>query len=77
MLELKAGSFEGFYARAKAYLESDLFEMALADINSALEILSPHHSNTKNFLLLLHDNIVEKIHIQNQNSNSNLNQETN
>ncbi|KZC13087.1 Protein TANC2 [Dufourea novaeangliae] len=60
-LKVRPVSYEAFYARAKARVDSDLLEDALSDVQEALQIAPPQNRQDRRVLVALRDEIVSRL----------------
>ncbi|XP_017764983.1 PREDICTED: protein TANC2 isoform X1 [Eufriesea mexicana] len=60
-LKVRPVSYEAFYARAKARVDSDLLEDALSDVQEALQIAPPQNRQDRRVLVALREEIVSRL----------------
>ncbi|CAK9824589.1 Protein TANC2 [Anthophora retusa] len=60
-LKVRPISYEAFYARAKARVDSDLLEDALSDVQEALQIAPPQNRQDRRVLVALRDEIISRL----------------
>ncbi|CAK9795133.1 Protein TANC2 [Anthophora plagiata] len=60
-LKVRPVSYEAFYARAKARVDSDLLEDALSDVQEALQIAPPQNRQDRRVLVALRDEIISRL----------------
>ncbi|XP_053975452.1 protein TANC2 isoform X2 [Hylaeus volcanicus] len=60
-LKVRPVSYEAFYARAKARVDSDLLEDALSDVHEALQMAPPQNRQDRRVLVALRDEIVSRL----------------
>ncbi|CAD1475873.1 unnamed protein product [Heterotrigona itama] len=60
-LKVRPVSYEAFYARAKARVDSDLLEDALSDVQEALQIAPPQNRQDRRVLTALREEIVSRL----------------
>lgn len=58
---MKPESYEAYYARAKARLDSKLYENALADVREAIRLAPQNNLDVKKVLLYLKEDITNKM----------------
>ncbi|CAG2057215.1 unnamed protein product, partial [Timema podura] len=56
-LKMKPGSYEAFYARAKARVDLKMFEEALQDVNEALRVAPPSNREVRRLLCKIRDEV--------------------
>lgn len=62
VLAMKPESYEAYYARAKARLDTKLYENALADVREAIRLAAPiNNLDVKKVLQYLKEDITNKI----------------
>ncbi|XP_044740746.1 protein TANC2 isoform X2 [Chrysoperla carnea] len=61
VLSMKPESYEAYYARAKARLDSKLYENALADVREAIRLAPQNNLDVKKVLLYLKEDITNKM----------------
>ncbi|KAB0802170.1 hypothetical protein PPYR_04356 [Photinus pyralis] len=69
VLRMKPESYEAYYARSKAKLDSKLYESALADVKEALRLTPTQNSEVKKVLCYLKDEISSRISTSGRMSN--------
>ncbi|XP_076242234.1 zinc-RING finger and ankyrin repeat domain-containing protein rolling pebbles [Calliopsis andreniformis] len=60
-LKVRPVSYEAFYARAKARVDSGLLEDALSDVQEALQIAPPQNRQDRRVLVALRDEIISRL----------------
>ncbi|XP_006561082.1 protein TANC2 isoform X3 [Apis mellifera] len=60
-LKVRPVSYEAFYARAKARVDSDFLEDALSDVQEALQIAPPQNRQDRRVLVTLKEEIVSRL----------------
>ncbi|XP_076174802.1 zinc-RING finger and ankyrin repeat domain-containing protein rolling pebbles isoform X3 [Ptiloglossa arizonensis] len=60
-LKVRPVSYEAFYARAKARVDSGLFEDALSDVYEALQMAPPQNRQDRRVLIALREEIVSRL----------------
>ncbi|XP_043247903.1 protein TANC2 [Colletes gigas] len=60
-LKVRPVSYEAFYARAKARVDSGLLEDALSDVHEALQMAPPQNRQDRRVLVALRDEIVSRL----------------
>ncbi|XP_076632081.1 zinc-RING finger and ankyrin repeat domain-containing protein rolling pebbles isoform X1 [Colletes latitarsis] len=60
-LKVRPVSYEAFYARAKARVDSELLEDALSDVHEALQMAPPQNRQDRRVLVALRDEIVSRL----------------
>ncbi|CAL7938566.1 unnamed protein product [Xylocopa violacea] len=60
-LKVRPVSYEAFYARAKARIDSGLLEYALSDVQEALQIAPPQNRQDRRVLVALKEEIVSRL----------------
>lgn len=57
VLKIKPDSYEAYYARAKAYLDLKMIDLAQSDLQEALSLLPPSNHEVRRVLLRLREEI--------------------
>ncbi|XP_076758357.1 zinc-RING finger and ankyrin repeat domain-containing protein rolling pebbles isoform X1 [Xylocopa sonorina] len=60
-LKVRPVSYEAFYARAKARIDSGLLEYALSDVQEALQIAPPQNRQDRRVLVALKEEIISRL----------------
>lgn len=60
-LNLKPSSYEAYYARAKARIDIDFLDEALADAQEALHIIPLHNREDRRVLTAMRDEIISRL----------------
>lgn len=60
-LKVRPVSYEAFYARAKARVDSGLLDVALSDVQEALQIAPPQNRQDRRVLVALREEIVSRL----------------